>query len=81
MLKDLLGDGIFTVDGDKWRQQRKISSHEFSTRMLREFSSAVFQKNAAKVADKLSEIATANRTIDIQVSLQSSVVQKETKPI
>lgn len=71
MLKDLLGDGIFTVDGDKWRQQRKISSHEFSTRMLREFSSAVFQKNAAKVADKLSEIAAANQTIDIQVSLQN----------
>ncbi|KAI3923164.1 hypothetical protein MKW92_039576 [Papaver armeniacum] len=23
-LKDLLGDGIFAVDGDKWRHQRKI---------------------------------------------------------
>ncbi|KAM2408960.1 hypothetical protein ACFX1X_027923 [Malus domestica] len=74
LLKDLLGDGIFTVDGDKWRQQRKISSHEFSTRMLREFSSAVFQKNAAKVADKLSEIATASQTIDIQDMFMKSTL-------
>ncbi|KAL0339376.1 UNVERIFIED_CONTAM: cytochrome [Sesamum angustifolium] len=28
ILKDLLGDGIFTVDGEKWREQRKVSSYE-----------------------------------------------------
>ena len=39
---DLLGDGIFAVDGDKWRQQRKIASYDFSTRALRDFSGAVF---------------------------------------
>lgn len=68
ILRDLLGDGIFTVDGEKWRQQRKISSHEFSTRVLRDFSSVIFKKNAAKVAKILSEIAKNNKTIDIQVS-------------
>ncbi|XP_062001769.1 cytochrome P450 704C1-like [Rosa rugosa] len=66
ILRDLLGDGIFAVDGEKWRQQRKISSHEFSTRMLRDFSSVIFQKSAAKLAYKLSEIATSNETIEIQ---------------
>ncbi|KAL6126021.1 hypothetical protein ACLB2K_074072 [Fragaria x ananassa] len=66
ILMDLLGDGIFAVDGEKWRQQRKISSHEFSTRMLRDFSSVIFQKGAAKLAYKLSEIATSNQTIEIQ---------------
>lgn len=81
ILKDLLGDGIFAVDGEKWRQQRKISSHDFSTKMLRDFSSVIFRKNAAKLADKVSEIATSNQAIDIQVSLQNSFVQKETKPI
>uniref|UniRef100_A0A7N2MEF2 Cytochrome P450 n=1 Tax=Quercus lobata TaxID=97700 RepID=A0A7N2MEF2_QUELO len=39
ILKDLLGDGIFTVDGNKWRQQRKVSSYEFSTKILRNYSS------------------------------------------
>ncbi|VVA19351.1 PREDICTED: cytochrome P450 [Prunus dulcis] len=66
ILKDLLGDGIFAVDGEKWRQQRKISSHDFSTKMLRDFSSVIFRKNAAKLADKVSEIATSNQAIDIQ---------------
>ncbi|KAI3918108.1 hypothetical protein MKX01_041428 [Papaver californicum] len=65
-LKDLLGDGIFTVDGDKWRHQRKISSYEFSTRVLRDFSSVVFKKNAAKVARVVSENANSNLSMDIQ---------------
>ncbi|XP_030485387.2 cytochrome P450 704C1 [Cannabis sativa] len=66
ILKDLLGDGIFSVDGEKWRQQRKISSHEFSTKVLRDFSSVIFKKNASKLAKILSEVATTNQTIDIQ---------------
>lgn len=66
-MKDLLGDGIFTVDGEKWREQRKISSHEFSTKMLRDFSTFIFRKNAAKVADIVSEAATSNNKLEIQV--------------
>nr|TKW06081.1 hypothetical protein SEVIR_7G218250v2 [Setaria viridis] len=42
LAEDLLGDGIFNVDGAKWRHQRKVASHEFSTRVLRDYSSAVF---------------------------------------
>ncbi|KAI3918107.1 hypothetical protein MKX01_041427 [Papaver californicum] len=63
-LKDLLGDGIFAVDGEKWRHQRKTSSYEFSTRVLRDFSSLVFQKNAAKLARVVSENANSNLSID-----------------
>uniref|UniRef100_A0A1W7HBS2 Cytochrome P450 n=1 Tax=Scoparia dulcis TaxID=107240 RepID=A0A1W7HBS2_SCODU len=66
ILKDLLGDGIFSVDGDKWRQQRKVSSHEFSTRVLRDFSSVVFRKNAVKVAEIVSEAAISSQPFDIQ---------------
>jgi cytochrome P450 len=68
-LSALLGDGIFTVDGDKWRQQRKVSSYEFSTKVLRDFSSVVFRKNVAKLANIVSEAAKANQSMDIQVSL------------
>lgn len=74
ILRDLLGDGIFAVDGEKWRQQRKISSHEFSTKMLRDFSSVIFQKNAAKIAYKMSEIATSNQTIDMQDQFMKSAL-------
>ncbi|KAK2991365.1 hypothetical protein RJ640_024038, partial [Escallonia rubra] len=66
ILRDLLGDGIFTVDGDKWRQQRKVSSYEFSTKVLRDFSSVIFKKNVAKLANVLSEAATSNQIVDIQ---------------
>lgn len=66
-LKDLLGDGIFAVDGEKWREQRKISSHEFSTKMLRDFSTLIFRKNATKLANIVSEAATSSTTLEIQV--------------
>ncbi|MED6181792.1 hypothetical protein PIB30_022677 [Stylosanthes scabra] len=73
-LRDFLGDGIFTVDGEKWRDQRKISSHEFSTKMLRDFSIFVFRKNAAKVANVVSEAATSNKTLEIQDLLMKSTL-------
>ncbi|KAK9143644.1 hypothetical protein Syun_013044 [Stephania yunnanensis] len=66
ILKDLLGDGIFTVDGEKWLDQRKVSSHEFSTKVLKNFSSVIFKRNAAKLAHIISEAAKSNKSIDIQ---------------
>nr|XP_043629397.1 cytochrome P450 704C1-like [Erigeron canadensis] len=65
IMKDLLGEGIFIVDGDKWREQRKVASHEFSTKVLRDFSSVVFRKNAIKLGDILLEAANNNQIIDI----------------
>nr|CAB3485492.1 unnamed protein product [Digitaria exilis] len=59
VLEDLLGDGIFNVDGAKWRHQRKVASHEFSTRVLREFSSAVFRDTAAELAGIVVAAAAA----------------------
>lgn len=47
-ISDLFGQGIFAVDGDTWRHQRKLASLEFSTRVLRDFSCNVFRSNAAK---------------------------------
>ncbi|WOG96964.1 hypothetical protein DCAR_0416303 [Daucus carota subsp. sativus] len=63
---DLLGEGIFAVDGDKWRHQRKLASHEFSTRVLRDFSTVVFRKNSAKLVSHISEIATGKEVINLQ---------------
>ncbi|KAA8542129.1 hypothetical protein F0562_023281 [Nyssa sinensis] len=37
ILGDLLGYGIFNVDGELWNTQRKLASHEFSMKSLREF--------------------------------------------
>lgn len=68
IMKDLFGEGIFAVDGKKWRHQRKLASYEFSARVLREFSCSVFRSNAAKLASKVYEEALASREMDLQVS-------------
>ena len=67
IMRDLFGDGIFATDGEKWRHQRKIASHEFSTKVLRDFSSDVFRMNAAKLAEKISYAAADRITINMQV--------------
>jgi hypothetical protein len=65
---DLFGEGIFAVDGDKWKQQRKVASYEFSTRVLRDFSCSVFRKNAAKLVRVISEFYHEGLPFDMQVS-------------
>ncbi|CAN6815655.1 unnamed protein product [Brassica oleracea] len=65
-LADLLGHGIFAVDGDKWRQQRKLASFEFSTRILRDFSCSVFRTNACKLVGFVSEFALSGKSFDAQ---------------
>ena len=68
IVTDLFGQGIFVVDGAKWRQQRKLASHEFSTRVLRDFSCTVFRNNAIKLVKTVTELSLAGSVFDIQVS-------------
>ncbi|KAL6580489.1 hypothetical protein OROMI_008513 [Orobanche minor] len=74
ILESLLGDGIFTVDGEKWRQQRKMSSYEFSTRNLRDFSTGVFKANAANLAHIVSSAVKSNQIIEIQALFMKSAL-------
>ena len=46
IFKDLLGNGIFNVDGCVWSSQRKISSYKFNIKSLRENMITVFVKHA-----------------------------------
>jgi cytochrome P450 len=66
IVKDLFGNGIFATDGEKWRHQRKLASHEFSTKVLRDFSSDVFRLNATKLLEKISSAAANRTTINMQ---------------
>lgn len=63
---DLFGNGIFVVDGVNWRQQRKLASLEFSTRVLRDFSCNIFRNNAVRLIRTVSQLSMANEIIDIQ---------------
>ncbi|XP_066375493.1 cytochrome P450 704C1-like isoform X1 [Miscanthus floridulus] len=74
IMKDLFGNGIFATDGEKWRHQRKLASHEFSTRVLRDFSSGVFRINAAKLTEKISSAAANRTSIDMQDLLMKTTM-------
>ncbi|KFK37646.1 hypothetical protein AALP_AA3G010200 [Arabis alpina] len=37
ILGDFLGDGIFNVDGNLWLKQRRLATHDFTPKSLREF--------------------------------------------
>ncbi|XP_044505318.1 cytochrome P450 704C1-like [Mangifera indica] len=66
IFKDLLGDGIFAVDGDKWKHQRKVASYEFSTKNLRDFSGGVFKATAVKLARIVSGFSASDKSVDMQ---------------
>nr|GMN30288.1 hypothetical protein TIFTF001_046415 [Ficus carica]GMN30301.1 hypothetical protein TIFTF001_046417 [Ficus carica] len=66
IVTDLFGQGIFVVNGEKWRQQRKLASFEFSIRFLRDFSCSVFRRNASKLVRAVSGFSVAGRVFDMQ---------------
>ncbi|KAM0999240.1 hypothetical protein FF1_005971 [Malus domestica] len=66
ILTDVLGDGIFAVDGEKWIHQRKLSSYEISTKVVKDFSNGVFKTNAVKLAGIIFKAATCGQEIEIQ---------------
>ncbi|KAL0722345.1 hypothetical protein Bca4012_036944 [Brassica carinata] len=69
LLGDLLGQGIFNVDGHSWSSQRKLASHEFSTRSLRSFAFEVLREEVeTRIVPVLSAAAddAGSTTVDLQ---------------
>ncbi|GKU99535.1 hypothetical protein SLEP1_g12373 [Rubroshorea leprosula] len=62
----LLGDGIFNVDGEMWRKQRKTASFEFASKNLRDFSTVVFKEYSLKLLSILSQVSFSNQEVDMQ---------------
>ncbi|KAJ7943442.1 Cytochrome P450 family protein [Quillaja saponaria] len=62
----LLGEGIFNVDGELWKRQRKTASFEFASRNLREFSNKVFREYSLKLSSILSQASFLNQQVDMQ---------------
>lgn len=62
----LLGHGIFNSDGSVWQRQRKIASHMFTARNLKEDMSAIFLKNTQLISTRMRRHAQHNREFDIQ---------------
>jgi len=67
ILTDLLGEGIFNVNGEKWRQQRRLASYEFTPRVLRDYSSSAFRTISAKVVRLILGLSQKDVVFDMQV--------------
>ncbi|KAJ7951018.1 putative Cytochrome P450 [Quillaja saponaria] len=74
IVTDLLGQGIFAVDGEKWRQQRKLASYEFSTKVLKEYSCSMFRRNGVKLVKVIFGFADSSLVFDMQDILMRSTL-------
>ena len=64
--KDLLGDGIFNVDGKLWYLHRKLSSRMFSTGNFRDNMLKVFLRHGETVVGTLDGAAASGAPLDLQ---------------
>ncbi|XP_050203905.1 cytochrome P450 94A2-like [Mercurialis annua] len=70
-LFDFLGNGIFNADGDTWKFQRQVASHEFSTKSLRKFVETVVDTEInERLVPILAEAAVSGTVLDFQDVLQ-----------
>lgn len=71
-LGDFLGFGIFNVDGEMWHSQRKLASHEFSTKSLREFLVKVLEEEVEnRLLSVLENACRDDNELDFQQVLKS----------
>lgn len=62
---ELLGHGIFNVDGTQWLGQRKTASHMFSQKSFRNHMFSTFLKHSKHVASLLQGPAAQGETVDM----------------
>ncbi|CAB9506124.1 Leukotriene-B(4) omega-hydroxylase 2 [Seminavis robusta] len=65
VFSELLGNGIFVVDGPTWYHHRKIASRMFSTNLVRE-GSKVTLKKVQELSALLNAASSTGKEIDIQ---------------
>ncbi|XP_030456541.1 cytochrome P450 94A2-like [Syzygium oleosum] len=70
-LHDFLGDGIFNINGDAWKFQRQVSSHEFNRKSLCKFVEHVVDAElSGRLIPILASAAKNDAVLDLQDILQ-----------
>ncbi|KAE9107826.1 hypothetical protein PF007_g12887 [Phytophthora fragariae] len=64
-LRDLLGEGIFAVDHEKWYRQRKTASNLFTMRALRDSMTSTIQRHLVVLDRIFKQAAETNDTMDM----------------
>ncbi|GLJ48929.1 hypothetical protein SUGI_1032170 [Cryptomeria japonica] len=67
LLHDFLGRGIFNVDGELWKMQRKTASYEFNTNSLRSFVVETVQWEIQnRLFPVLANASKTDKSLDLQ---------------
>ncbi|GJS46498.1 P450 domain-containing protein [Tanacetum coccineum] len=74
IMRDIIGSGIFAVDGEKWHHQRKLAGVEFATKALRDFSTLVFKSNTIKLSNKIFLFSDTDNIINMQDLLMKTTL-------
>lgn len=70
-LSDFLGTGIFNTNGENWKFQRQVASHEFNTKSLRKFVEDVVDTELTnRLLPILSSSTQTKQILDFQDILQ-----------
>ncbi|KAI8804050.1 cytochrome P450 [Cladochytrium replicatum] len=64
-MEALLGNGIFTSDGERWKKQRKIAANIFNVNNFKEFVGKVFQEEMVALDGILDQHAAQGSLIDL----------------
>ncbi|GAA6003659.1 hypothetical protein JCM10207_003533 [Rhodosporidiobolus poonsookiae] len=64
-LATILGDGIFTVDGEAWHKQRKVTSKVFTPTLFRTAISSSISNNLTKLSSLLERRADQGSHFDL----------------
>ncbi|CAK8543551.1 unnamed protein product [Lathyrus sativus] len=70
-LSDFLGTGIFNADGQNWKFQRQVASHEFNTKSIRNFVEHIVDTELTnRLIPILVSATQTNQILDFQDILQ-----------
>jgi len=65
-LEELLGRGIFSVDGEEWKSQRRVASHLFKTRTLKTAMEESFVSHGKEFMKIIDQKAATGEAFNIQ---------------
>jgi len=64
--KEVMGEGVFAVDGDKWKVHRKVASHLFSVSKLKSKMESVFNDHSTRLVKALQQLQHDKKPVDLQ---------------
>nr|QWK52318.1 cytochrome P450 94B2 [Isatis tinctoria] len=70
ILGDFLGEGIFNVDGELWWKQRRLATHDFTPKSLREYVTVLRNEVENELLSFLDAAAQDSQPFDLQELLR-----------